>query len=68
MKALYRRAEILIMDEPTSALTALETEKLADLLFIAMADKPGHRLHTRQLPIVLRVSDRVTVLRQGKVG
>jgi general nucleoside transport system ATP-binding protein len=66
LKALYREARILILDEPTAVLTPQE----ADALFVtlrAMADEGrtvifiSHKLHE-----VKAVSDRVTVLRAGK--
>lgn len=68
LKALYRGAEILIMDEPSSALTPVETEKLLDSIkAMAEADLAIVPFITHKLPIVLRISDRVTVLRKGKV-
>jgi ABC-type uncharacterized transport system ATPase subunit len=68
LKALYRGAEILIMDEPSSALTPVETEKLLDSIkAMADADLAIVPFITHKLPIVLRISDRVTVLRRGKV-
>jgi simple sugar transport system ATP-binding protein len=68
LKALYRGAEILIMDEPSSALTPVETEKLLDSIkAMAEADLAIVPFITHKLPIVLRISDRVTVLRRGKV-
>jgi simple sugar transport system ATP-binding protein len=68
LKALYRGAEVLIMDEPTTALTSIETEKLLTSV-IAMANDNLAIVPfiSHKLPIVLRVSDRVTVLRRGKV-
>jgi ABC-type uncharacterized transport system ATPase subunit len=68
LKALYRGAEILIMDEPSSALTPVETDKLLESIkAMAEADLAIVPFITHKLPIVLRISDRVTVLRQGKV-
>ncbi|MGD8552959.1 MAG: ABC transporter ATP-binding protein [Anaerolineales bacterium] len=68
LKALYRGAEILIMDEPSSALTPVETEKLLESIkAMAKADLAIVPFITHKLPIVLRISDRVTVLRRGKV-
>jgi ABC-type uncharacterized transport system ATPase subunit len=68
LKALYRGAEVLIMDEPTTALTALETEKLLSSIQAMSNDNLAIvPFITHKLPIVLRVSDRVTVLRRGKV-
>ncbi len=68
LKALYRGAEVLIMDEPTAALTPLETEKLLDSIeAMSNEDLALVPFITHKLPIVLRISDRVTVLRRGKV-
>ncbi|MGD2050422.1 MAG: ATP-binding cassette domain-containing protein, partial [Chloroflexota bacterium] len=68
LKALYRGAEVLIMDEPTSALNPLETEKLlASIEAMAGDDLAIVPFITHKLPIVLRISDKVTVLRRGKV-
>jgi simple sugar transport system ATP-binding protein len=68
LKALYRGAEILILDEPTSALTPLETEKLlASIEAMARDDLAIVPFITHKLPVVLAISHRVTVLRRGKV-
>jgi ABC-type uncharacterized transport system ATPase subunit len=68
LKALYRGAEVLIMDEPTTALTAFEIEKLLNSIRAMSSDNLAIvPFITHKLPIVLRVSDRVTVLRRGKV-
>ncbi len=68
LKALYRGAEVLIMDEPTSALTPVETEKLLTSIEAMSRDNLAIvPFITHKLPIVLRISDRITVLRQGKV-
>lgn len=67
LKVLYRGANVLILDEPTAVLTPQEVEELFTnleklksqgkvILFIS------HKLHE-----VLRISDRITVLRRGKV-
>jgi simple sugar transport system ATP-binding protein len=66
LKALYREAQILIMDEPTAVLTPQEAEALFATLR-AMADAGqtvifiSHKLHE-----VKAVADRVTVLRGGR--
>jgi ABC-type uncharacterized transport system ATPase subunit len=68
LKALYRGAEILILDEPTSALAPTETDKLlASIKAMAKDDLAIVPFITHKLPIVLAISDRVTVLRRGKV-
>jgi general nucleoside transport system ATP-binding protein len=68
LKALYRGAEILILDEPNSALTPQETEKLLESIKVmAQHDLAIVPFITHKLPIVLAISQRVTVLRRGKV-
>ena len=68
LKALYRGAEVLILDEPSSALTPIETDKLlASIKAMSTDDLAIVPFITHKLPIVLRISDRVTVLRKGKV-
>jgi len=68
LKALYRGAQILILDEPTSMLTPRETEELLSTLRRMTAE--GHTVIfiTHKLEEVMTFSDRVTVLRQGKVA
>jgi simple sugar transport system ATP-binding protein len=68
LKALYRGAEVLILDEPTSALAPPETKNLlASVEAMARDDLAIVPFITHKLPIVLSISDRVTVLRRGKV-
>jgi ABC-type uncharacterized transport system ATPase subunit len=68
LKALYRGARILILDEPTSALAPPETEKLlASIEAMARDELAIVPFITHKLPIVLAISERVTVLRRGKV-
>ncbi len=68
LKTLYRGAKILILDEPTSALTPPETQSLlASILAMAGDELAMIPFITHKLPIVLAVSNRVTVLRRGKV-
>jgi simple sugar transport system ATP-binding protein len=68
LKTLYRGAKVLILDEPTSALTPFETEKLlASIEAMASDELAMIPFITHKLPIVLAISDRVTVLRRGKV-
>jgi len=68
LKALYRGAEILILDEPNSALTPQETERLLESIKAMANDELAIvPFITHKLPIVLAISQRVTVLRRGKV-
>jgi simple sugar transport system ATP-binding protein len=69
LKALYRGARILILDEPTSSLAPPETEKLIESIRrMTRDDLALVPFITHKLPIVLNISDRVTVLRRGKVA
>lgn len=65
LKALYRGAEILILDEPTAVLTPQETEKL--FAIISKMRDAGNTviIITHKLYEVMEISDRVTVLRKG---
>ena len=67
LKALYRSADLLILDEPTSVLTPAETAALFDILRRLVAE--GHTVIfiSHKLEEVMRISDEVTVLRQGRV-
>ena len=68
LKALYRGAKILILDEPTTSLAPPEAEKLlASIRIMTRDDLALVPFITHKLPIVLTVSNRVTVLRRGKV-
>ncbi len=68
LKALYRGARVLILDEPTSALAPPETVKfLASVDAMAQDELAIVPFITHKLPIVLAVSHRVTVLRRGRV-
>ncbi|MBP1325752.1 simple sugar transport system ATP-binding protein [Leucobacter exalbidus] len=66
VKALYREARVLILDEPTAVLTPQETENLFDVLRALKADGRTIILITHKLNEVMAISDRVTVLRDGR--
>ncbi|MDE0303845.1 MAG: ABC transporter ATP-binding protein [Albidovulum sp.] len=66
LKALYLGAELLILDEPTAALTPQESEKLFRIMRRITADSLSVILITHKLNEVMQ-SNRVTVLRKGKV-
>ena len=66
LKALYRRARILILDEPTTVLTPQEVKQLFTTLREMAAAGTSVVFISHKLPEVLAVSDRVTVLRAGK--
>jgi simple sugar transport system ATP-binding protein len=68
VKALYRGAKILILDEPTSALTPVETDRLLESIKNMTQDALGVvPFITHKLPVILAISDKVTILRRGKV-
>lgn len=66
LKALYRGAEILILDEPTAVLTPQEVEDLFEVLLALRAKGTSIVFITHKIKEVLAVSDRVSVLRRGK--
>ena len=67
LKALYRDARILILDEPTAVLTPQETEALFRTLRLAVAEGLSVVFITHKLGEVMAVSDRVLVLRHGRL-
>ncbi len=67
LKALYRGARILILDEPTAVLTPQESEALFDTLGQMVAQGLSIIFISHKLAEVLRVSHRVAVLRGGKL-
>jgi len=67
LKALYRGARILILDEPTAVLTPQESEALFDTLGQMVAQGLSIIFISHKLAEVLRVSHRLVVLRHGKV-
>lgn len=67
LKALYRGARILILDEPTAVLTPQESEGLFDTLSQMVAQGLSIIFISHKLAEVLRVSHRVAVLRQGRL-
>jgi len=67
LKALYRGARILILDEPTAVLTPQESEALFETLRTLIADGLSIIFISHKLDEVLAVSARVAVLRQGKL-
>jgi simple sugar transport system ATP-binding protein len=66
LKALYREARILILDEPTAVLTPQEAEALFRTLRAMAADGRTVIFISHKLHEVMAVSDRVTVLRDGR--
>ncbi|MDO9086775.1 MAG: ABC transporter ATP-binding protein [Anaerolineaceae bacterium] len=66
LKALYHGADLLILDEPTAVLTPQESEHLLD--FLRQLANKGLTIVfiTHKLEEVMQISDRVTILRDGK--
>jgi simple sugar transport system ATP-binding protein len=66
LKALYRGAEILILDEPTAVLTPQEAEELFEIIGSLREQGKSVIFISHKLKEVLEVADRITVLRRGK--
>ena len=67
LKALFRGAEILILDEPTAVLTPLEAQDLFENLRRLRASGKSIVFISHKLDEVLEIADRITVLRRGRV-
>ena len=65
-RALNERSRILILDEPTASLSRFETERLFELLRRLRAEGLGIVLVTHRLDEVFVISDRVSVLKDGR--
>jgi ABC-type uncharacterized transport system ATPase subunit len=66
LRALFRGAKVLVLDEPTAVLTAQESQDLFEVLRALKADGTSVVFISHKLNEVLDVSDRVTVLRRGE--
>jgi len=66
LKALYRNADILILDEPTAVLTPQEAVELFEILKELVAGGMSVIFISHKLNEVLDIADRITVLRRGK--
>ncbi|HDM70677.1 MAG: ABC transporter ATP-binding protein [Thermotoga sp.] len=67
IKLLYRNAEVLIFDEPTSVLTPQEVESLFEIFRRLKYEKKSIVFITHKLEEVMKIADRITVLKSGKV-
>ncbi|MCY4209047.1 MAG: ABC transporter ATP-binding protein [Roseovarius sp.] len=65
LKALYRQAEILILDEPTGALTPAEADQLFRILSRLRDEGKTIILITHKLREIMNITDRVSVMRRG---
>ncbi|MFW2380941.1 MAG: ABC transporter ATP-binding protein [Acidimicrobiales bacterium] len=68
LKALYREAELLVLDEPTAVLTPPEVDDLFVTLRQLRDDGKGLIFISHKLHEVMDLSDEITVLRDGKVA
>jgi simple sugar transport system ATP-binding protein len=68
IKALYRKADILILDEPTAVLTPQEAEDLFKVMRTLVQQGVSIVFITHKLKEVLAVADEITVLRDGRVA
>ena len=66
LKALYRGAEILILDEPTAVLTPQESSELFEIINSLKSEGKSIIFISHKLNEVLEIADRITVLRRGK--
>ena len=66
LRALFRGAKVLVLDEPTAVLTAQESQDLFKVLRTLTADGTSVVFISHKLNEVLDIADRVTVLRRGK--
>lgn len=67
LKTLYRGADILIFDEPTAVLTPQEIVELMAIMRRLVAEGKSIILITHKLKEIMEISDRVTIIRRGKV-
>jgi simple sugar transport system ATP-binding protein len=67
LKALYRGADILVLDEPTAVLTPQEAQELFAIVRSLTAEGKSVIFISHKLHEVLEIADRITVLRRGKV-
>lgn len=67
LKALSRKAEILVLDEPTAVLTPKETDELMEIMRQLAAGGTSIIFITHKLREVQEVADKITVIRRGKV-
>lgn len=67
IKLLYREADILILDEPTAVLTPQEADELFKIMRSLVEQGKSIIFITHKLREVMEISDRITVIRRGKV-
>ncbi len=67
LKALYREADILVLDEPTAVLTPQEAQELFEVVRQLTQRGKSIIFISHKLNEVLEIADRITVLRRGKL-
>ena len=67
LKAIYRNAKILVLDEPTAVLTPQETREIFEVLRRLKAEGYAIIFISHKLYEVLEIADRITVIRRGRV-
>ena len=67
LKALYRGAEILVLDEPTAVLTPQEAKELFEIIRSLKEQGKSIVFISHKLNEVLEIADRITTLRRGKI-
>ena len=67
LKALYRGAEILVLDEPTAVLTPQEAKELFEIIRSLKEQGKSIIFISHKLNEVLEIADRITTLRRGKL-
>ncbi|MGD8326603.1 MAG: ABC transporter ATP-binding protein [Sphingomonadales bacterium] len=67
LKALYRDAQILILDEPTGVLTPQEADRLFEILGTLKAQGRSVLLITHKLKEIMAITDQVSIMRQGEM-
>jgi simple sugar transport system ATP-binding protein len=68
LKALYRKSDILVLDEPSAVLTPQETEELFEIIRGLAKGGTSVIFITHKLNEVIAVADKITVLRRGAVA
>src|SRR2546428_914543 len=68
LKAIYRNARILVLDEPTAVLTPHETREIFGVLRKLRAEGASIIFISHKLDEVLEIADRITVIRRGRVA
>ncbi|MDR3338309.1 MAG: ABC transporter ATP-binding protein [Treponema sp.] len=67
IKSLFRKAKILILDEPTAVLTPHETDRLLEVMQQLKANGTAIIFITHKLREVMKITDKITVMRRGRV-